>query len=198
MSNTIEAAFGNSIIAVILEADGTFPTSLTLYAGSTGNILKFDCLAKDSTKSGIEASTTEYMTNDDQIYATKDERKYMTTANLFKRNETYSQFFEDLLVDAKAAGKKVLEITNLGYTGAKWKESFAIGEIAAKSNEEDNKPEASMPYEFRSTPPSGAFSLTTTNITAVNTAVGSGSVKCTVAVTIAASITGKPRTLKYT
>lgn len=196
--NTIEAQFGNSIINVILEADGTFPTSLTLYAGSTGNILKFDCLAKDSTKSGIEASTTEYKTNDDQIYATKDERKYMTTGSLYKRNETYSKYFEDLLIDAKAAGKKVLEIVNLGYTGAKWKESFAIGEVAGKSNEEDNKPEASMPYEFRSTPPSSAFSLTTTNIAAINTAVGSGSVKCTTAVTIAASVTNKPRTLAFT
>ncbi len=196
--NTIEAQFGNSIIAVILEADGTFPTSLTLYAGSTGNILKFDCMAKDSTKSGITPETTEYYTNDDELYATKETRKFMTTANLYKRNETYSKFFEDLLVDAKAAGKKVLEIVNLGYTGAKWKESFAIGEITSQSNEEDNKPEASMPYEFRSTPPSSAFSLTTTNITAINTAVGSGSVKCTTAVTIAASITKKPRTLAFT
>lgn len=195
---TVAPEFGNSLILVILEADGTFPTSLSVWNGSAGNILKLDCNVKDVSKSGIQSNTTEYKTNDDNLYAQKNERTYMSTGNLYKRNDVVSNFFEDCLVDAVAAGKKTLEILNLGYVEAKFKESFAIGEVTLQTNEEDNKADASMPYEFKSTPPSSAFSLTTTNVAAINTAVGSGSVKATVAVTIPAASSKKPRKLIFT
>ncbi len=199
--NTLSKNFGNIVGLILLATDNTFP-ALTLWTGVTGNCIKLITQAQGKTKSPLGVTVKDFKTNDDNMYATSEERKYEYMANLFERGKLYTEWINTALVAAKLAGQKVLFVANLGYvtdsafTG--YKEVFAIGEQESSLTEDDNVGD-SMLFRFLSTPlGAGSFSLTTTNIATINTALGSGSVKATTAVTIPGGINAKPAVYIYT
>src|SRR4030095_7646606 len=167
MMGTVYPFFGNSIIMVILNADGTFPT-LTQWNGSTGNIHFYKSLAQDNTESNIEPQTTKYKTNDDQPYAIKVDQEGITKARLYSRKTVDVTWITVACKNAIRDGKKVLEIVDLGYHDAAYEESFKIGDVVPQRQVKDNDPLGTM-YEHHSTPPPSAFTLSGANITAIET-----------------------------
>ena len=169
--------FGNSCVIVALQSSGAMPTTLTLWTGTAGNCIKLNSFVQGKTKAGITSNITKYKTNDDALYDTKEEKEAVITGNLYDRSTLVATFFETAIPTFKAAGRKFLVIANLGIVAAKHVEVYQVSDISSQTNEEDNNPENSMPVDIVSTPPSSALALTTTQFAAINTAVGSGTVK---------------------
>ena len=169
--------FGNSCAIVALQSSGAMPTNLTLWTGTAGNCIKFSSFVQGKTKAGINVNLTKYKTNDDALYDTKEEKEAVITGNLYDRSTLVASFMETAIPTFKAAGRKFLVIMNLGIVAAKHVEVYQVSDINSQTNEEDNNPDNSMPFEALSTPPSSALALTTTQLAAINTALGSGTVK---------------------
>ena len=169
--------FGNSCVVVALQSSGAMPTALTLWTGTAGNCIKFNSFVQGKTKAGINVNITKYKTNDDALYDTKEEKEGVITGNLFDRSTLVASFFETAIPTFKTAGRKFLVIMNLGVVASKHVEVYMVSDISSQVNEEDNQPENSMPLDIVSTPPSSALALTTTQLAAINTAVGASSVK---------------------
>lgn len=185
----IQPFFGNSLVIVELQVTGALPTTYTLWTGTTGNIIKFSDNVKGSSSAKREVAETEYKTNDDALYDTKEELKGILMCNHYDRSELPAKWLENSVPAAKAAGKRYLAICNVGYVSGKYKEFYQVGVVNQQAIEEDDKPDATFPIEHKSTPPDSALTLSTTVIAAINTAVGAGTVKASAAVVVPAKPT---------
>lgn len=169
--------FGNSCVVVALQSSGAMPTALTLYNGSAGNCIKFNSFVQGKSKAARTVNETRYKTNDDADYATKEEVAGIIEGNIYDRSENVSKWFETAVPAFRAAGRNFLFIFLLGIVAAKHKEVYMVGTQSSEVNEGDNAPEDCLMFKATSLPPSSPLALTTTQLAAINTAVGSGTVK---------------------
>lgn len=169
--------FGNSCVAIALQSSGAMPTALTLYTGSAGNCIKFSSFVQGKSKAARTANETKFKTNDDAVYATKEEIEGIIEGNIYDRSETVAKWFETAVPAFKAAGRNFLFVFNLGIVAAKHKEVYMVGTQSTEVNEQDNSPEDCLMFKATSIPPGTALALTTTQLAAINTAVGSGTIK---------------------
>jgi len=189
--------FGNSCAVVVLQSSGAMPTALTLWNGSTGNCIKINSFVQGKSNAARSATETKFKTNDDAVYAVKEEIEGIIEGNIYDRSENISKWIETAIPAFKAAGRNVLVIFNLGIVAAKHKEIYMVANQSTDATEKDNAPEDAFAVKFTALPPSSPLSLTTTQLAAINTALGSGTVKgAAAAKTIPAAPT--PRLVAFT
>jgi hypothetical protein len=169
---------GNDLSLVILDANRVFPT-LVAWTGSTGNCIRFQCLADDgSSENNASVNSQIYRTNDKLIYAMDvSEETGETKAHLYLHDYLTNSFLYNACKQAIADGKFILEYYNMGYHEAKWQETFKVGQNVpgrmAKAGEA-----APMVYSFNSMPTSAGFTVSSANITAWEV-VFPGMIHCT-------------------
>jgi hypothetical protein len=169
--------FGNSCVVVALQSSGAMPTALTLWTGSAGNIIKFTGFVQGKSKAARTAAETKYKANNDSVHAVKEEIEGTIEGNIYDRSENVAAWFETAVPTFKAAGRNFLFIFNEGVVAAKHKEVYMVGTQSSEVSETDNSPEDCLMLKATSIPPASALALTTTQLAAINTAVGSGTVK---------------------
>lgn len=187
---------GNALCIVLLEASLGFPSSLSKWDGSTGNIIFLNCLSDESGDNMAKPTIKTTRTNDGQIYANDiSEITGETNAKLYKQDMVTNTFMWKAAKDQIAAGLKCVEIYNLGYKEGKWQETIKLGEVMPQRNSVVGQ-DAPLEYKFVSTPQQSTFTISSTNITAIKAVTGyPGNIHCAGPHTILAN---EPEILVYT
>lgn len=163
---------GNGLTLIILDDPIAFPGTLTKWDGSTGNIAFFQSLSEEGSENNAIVEPQTFRTNDKNVYAIDVSTVTgETKAKLFKQDMLTNTFLWTAVKAAIAAGKKILEIYNMGYKEAKWQETIKIGTVIPnrKAIAGDAAP---IEYMFTSTPQQSAFVLSDTNVTAIKAVTG--------------------------
>lgn len=169
--------FGDIGVAIALQSSGAMPTAITLWTGSAGNAIKFTGFVKSKSKATRTAEETEHKANDDSVYAVTEIIGANIEGNIYDRSENVAKWFETAVPTFKAAGRNFLFIFNLGVVAAKHVEIYMVGTQSSEVNEQDNAPEDCLMFKAKAVPPASALALTTTQLAAINTALGAGTVK---------------------
>lgn len=172
MGNSIYSAHGNGVTLIVLDDPIAIPSSLTLWNGSTGNIIFFQCFSDEGSENTAKVNPVTYRSNDKNVYAIDaSEVTGETKGKFFKQDMLTNTFMWNAALTAIQAGKKMLEIYNLGYKEAKWQETIKIGTpnpvrmaIAGQA--------APLEYMFTATPQQAAFTLSEANVTAIKAVTG--------------------------
>lgn len=171
MAEQIFKNHGNGLTLVILDDPIAFPT-LTLWNGSTGNIAFFQCLSDKGSENNAIVNPETFRTNDRNVYAIDvSEVTGETKAKLFKQDSLTNTFLWTGVKAALAAGKRILEIYNMGYKYAKWQETVKIGNVVPNRKAIAGD-EAPIDYMFTATPQQSAFTLSAQNVTDIKAVSG--------------------------
>lgn len=162
----------NALTIILLDASLAFPSSLTKWNGSTGNIIFLNCLADEGSENTAKTNQQIFRTNDKAIYATDiSEVTGETKAKLFLQDMETATFMWNAARTQIAAGKKFLEIYGMGYKEAKWQESVKLGDVVP--NRAAISGNASpLEYMFNATPQAASFTLSAQNVTDIKAVTG--------------------------
>lgn len=171
MGNQVYTAHGNGLTLIIMDDPLAFPT-LAAWDGSTGNILFLQDLSDKSSENTAKVNQQVYRSNDKNIYAIDaSEVTGETKARILKQDMLTNTFMWNAVLAAIQAGKKVLEIYNMGYKYGKWQESVKLGNVVPQRSAIAGD-EAPLEYMFQATPQQSAFTLSSTNVTAIKAVSG--------------------------
>lgn len=196
MSN-VYTKHGNALTIILLDASLAFPGTLAKWDGSTGNIIFLNCLSEDGSENSAKVNPQTFRTNDRNIYATDiSEQTGETKAKLFLRDMVTNTFMWNAVKAQIAAGKKCLEIYNMGYKEGKWQETIKLGDVVPQRNDIAGNA-APLEYMFNAIAQQAAFTLSAQNVTDIKAVTGypSNHIHCAGPHVIAA---GEPEIVVYT
>lgn len=177
---SVNKKLGNAKFLCIMDT-GTIPVFPTLAAwdGSTGNYIFLNCFSEEDAENSNKVEAEEFRSSDLEIYATDVSKGTgISKGKLYLQDMLTQTFMYKGVLAAIQAGKKILEIDNMGYKEAKWHESIKLGDITPQRAEIANNPSPTE-YMFRAVPQPSAFTLSSANITAIK-ALGTypGTIHC--------------------
>lgn len=171
MSN-VYLKHGNALTIILLDDSLAIPGTLTKWDGSTGNIIFLNCLAEEGSENTAKTEQKIFRTNDQAIYATDISTVTgETKAKLYLQDKPTVTFLWNAVRTQIAAGKKTLEIYNMGYKEGKWQESVKLGDVVpVRSAIAGNA--SPIDYMFTSTPQQASFTLSSQNVTDIKAVTG--------------------------